>query len=68
LKPWCWHLGLDLAATSIFRFQYFTIEQQQSVFDDYTNFRILVMEMKQQHAGSIAWGMLQSIRIGPLKF
>ncbi|KAI2489092.1 hypothetical protein MHU86_25506 [Fragilaria crotonensis] len=43
-----------------------TAEQQQSVFEDYTNFRISVLEMK--HAGSIAWGMLQSNRIGPLKF
>jgi hypothetical protein len=41
-------------------------EQQHSLFEDYTNFRISVLEMK--HAGSIAWGMLQSNRIGPLKF
>ena len=41
-----------------------TPEQQQSVFDDYTNFRIAVQEMKQ--SASITGRMRQSI--GPLKF
>jgi hypothetical protein len=41
-----------------------TREEQQSVYEDYTNFRISVLEMK--HSASISAEMLQSI--GPLKF
>jgi hypothetical protein len=41
-----------------------TREEQQSVYDDYTNFRISVLEMKRSE--SVSAEMLQSI--GPLKF
>jgi hypothetical protein len=41
-----------------------TREEQQSVYEDYTNFRISVLEMKR--SASISAEMLQSI--GPLKF
>jgi regulator of replication initiation timing len=43
-----------------------TVEQQQSVFEDYTNFRIAVHEMKRVQ--TIAWGLLECGRISPLKF
>ena len=43
-----------------------TVEQQQSVFEDYTNFPIAVHEMKRVQ--TIAWGLLECGRISPLKF
>lgn len=43
-----------------------TVEHQQSVFEDYTNFRIAVLAMKRSQ--TIAWGMLECGRISPLKF
>ena len=42
------------------------MEHQQSVFEDYTNFRIAVFDMKRTQ--TIAWGMLECGRISPLKF
>ena len=43
-----------------------TVEQQQSIFEDYTNFRITINEMKR--VGTTFWGMLECGRISPLKF
>ena len=43
-----------------------TVKQQQSVFEDYTNFCIAVHEMMRVQ--TIAWGLLECGRISPLKF
>jgi hypothetical protein len=42
------------------------MEEQQSIFEAYTNFRISILDM--QRSVLIPWTLLQSNRIGPLKF